>query len=404
MADFVFAFDPALDRPIPLPDAAPPAVAATMSAAPFESLRVAASVARDAEATALVLFGRVLDPQRASPAQAADLRSLILDLSSVGCHTVWVTDEPGACNAIAQMLGEPRGLVFATPLQPVRVDIRGLPVEIACGTSATPYAASSSPRTTRDEHRVIVGWDRSSWTTERWDDAVDADPSRSLGGWLQPGCHGVWGSRCRPAVVAGIRHVPPLQPRAAHESVPGSCEVLSLTSLDDGERPGEAGRWRSAPTQRVAWSTVRVASTAGGDEELAATIWSALESLPTDPQSSLQIVRSAVECGTSVARRVRVAEISAETLARVRDLFERQASRAWCEEICADPAESLAPLGHARSGGRPGTTTSFASALADIVVDIEQRSPVDAARDGLTMPADLARAAGWLALELIESA
>jgi hypothetical protein len=103
-----------------------------------------------------------------------------------------------------------------------------------------------------------------------------------------------------------------------------------------------------------------------------------------------------VACGTSVPRRVRVAEIAAETLARVRQLFDARSFRIWCREIFADDGESLAPLGHARSGGRPGTTTSFASALADIVTAIEQAP-------GHAIPPELAREAGWLALELIES-
>jgi len=103
-----------------------------------------------------------------------------------------------------------------------------------------------------------------------------------------------------------------------------------------------------------------------------------------------------VECGTSIQRRVRVGEISGETLARLRQLYDPKSYRVWCHEVVACPAESLAPLGHARSGSRPGTTTSFSSALADIVADIEQ---APASR----MPHEVAREAGWLALELIES-
>jgi hypothetical protein len=108
------------------------------------------------------------------------------------------------------------------------------------------------------------------------------------------------------------------------------------------------------------------------------------------------LVRCVVACGTSVARRVRVAEIAAETLARVRQLYDPATFRVWCSEVVADPGESLAPLGHTRSGGRPGTTTSFSSALADIVAAIEESEEP-------AIPADLARQAGWLALELIES-
>lgn len=187
----------------------------------------------------------------------------------------------------------------------------------------------------------------------------------------------------------------------------GGCSVLSLTDFDDAamdEAAAGAGRWRTVPTQRVAWKTLTVESAAGGDEELATVIWSALESLPADPRRTMQIVRCGVECGTSVARRVRVAEIAAETLVRVRDLLDQKASHTWCEAVVAATGESLAPLGHARSGGRPGTTTSFSSALADIVVGIELGRPGDGLPDALAMPADMAREAGWLALELIESA
>jgi hypothetical protein len=71
-------------------------------------------------------------------------------------------------------------------------------------------------------------------------------------------------------------------------------------------------------------------------------------------------------------------------------------------ELVADPAESLAPLGHARSGGKPGTTTSFTSALADIVEAIEHAPGAAPARAD-SLPTAAARQAGWVALELIES-
>lgn len=107
-------------------------------------------------------------------------------------------------------------------------------------------------------------------------------------------------------------------------------------------------------------------------------------------------MRCIVECGTSVSRRVRVGEIAAETLARLRELFDPKSFRAWPVEIVADPGESLAPLGHARSGGKPGSTTSFTSALADLVAAIEH-DPAAPFRPAA------ARQAGWVALELIES-
>jgi hypothetical protein len=207
-----------------------------------------------------------------------------------------------------------------------------------------------------------------------------------------------------------MHHLPALQARSAHEAAAGSCGMLTLLdhpTVDDGSHSGTRRdtlesrtdwrhNWREVPTNHVAWRTITIASATGGDEELATTIWSALEGLAHDPQGPLQIIRCHVECGTSVARRVRVAEISAETLARVRQLFDARTFRAWCHEVVADPGESLVALGHSRSGAKPGSTTSFSTALADIVNGLEQQ-PLH------TVPADLARESAWLALELIET-
>ena len=128
---------------------------------------------------------------------------------------------------------------------------------------------------------------------------------------------------------------------------------------------------------------------------MATLLWSAIEQVAPGEQSPLELVRCIVECGTSVSRRVRVGEIAAETLARLRELFDPKAFRIWPVELVADPTESLAALGHARSGGKPGTTTSFTSALADIVEPLDHTSQA-----AIAVAAD--RQAGWVALELIE--
>jgi hypothetical protein len=400
VADFVFAFDPAIDRPPAIPEGTPPALAEAIASAPMEALRAAATTARDARATAFVLFGRVLDPHRASPAQAAAVRDMVTGLAAAGCRTIWITDDAASCAEVARMLGEPGGLLFVTPLGPLRLDVRGVSVEVVCGRGGAVASSRAAAGPTPLERRVIVGWDAAHWAAERWDDATDAHEPAAVSAWLQPGYHCLWGSRRLRPLPIGLQHVAAVQPRTAHDAA-GACATLSLFEEDDDAR--QRGPWRTIPTQRVAWKTLTVASAAGGDEELATTIWSALESLPADAAGPLHIVRCAVECGTSVARRVRVAEIAAETLARIRELFDQRSSRAWCQDVHADPGESLAPLGHARSGGRPGSTTSFSSALADIVLEIEHAHP-SAVAAGLEMPADMAREAGWLTLELIESA
>jgi hypothetical protein len=432
MADLVFAFDPALDRPLPAPEDAPPAVAEAIATAAREALAAAVAFADANRAAALVICGRLLDPTRASPAQAAALRTMVTDLATRGCRTVYVADDSAACHAISRMLGEPAGLHFVTPLAPLELDVHGLLVEIAsahgpaAGTAAGPLDGPAPLH-----RRIVVGWDTALWQAERWDlpaaakphDAVHpalaADASGPAGvpltpaafaaaaaaspAWSHPATFWVWGSRRPQHLPPGLHHLPAQQARSGHEASPGGCCGLTLFHRDPaGPGPLAAphtdwrASWQETATHRIAWRTLAVESAAGGDEELATAIWSALEALPAAGHAALEIVRCSIECGTSVARRVRVAEIAAETLARVRQLYDAKTFRIWCRDLVADPGESLAPLGHARSGSRPGTTTSFSSALADIVSAIEQ-SPAP------VIPADMAREAGWLALELVES-
>jgi hypothetical protein len=416
MPDIVFAFDPALDRPIPRLDAAPPAVAELVAAAPLEALETAAAIARQSEAQALVLFGRVLDPQRASPAQAAHLRLLVTGLLAHRCRTVAVVPDEGAKADLDRLLGSPAGLDFVTPTGPLLLDVRGIPVEIlsadgphdaatAALLPAGPTGVASHPR------RIVVGWDAAHWTGERWDDETaraGTAAARATGWSAHAVC--VWGSRRRGGSAPGIHHLPALQARAPHEAAAGGCGVLTLLDhppvadgLPAAARPDHlASRgdwrnsWREAATHHVAWQTITVPSATGGDEELATAIWSAIEGLAIDPQGPLRIIRCHVECGTSVSRRVRIAEISAETLARLRQLYDSRSFRAWCCEVLAAPAESLAALGHSRSGAKPGSTTSFATTLADIVTGAERG-------DGPSPTDGLAREAGWAALELLES-
>ncbi|RLS77367.1 MAG: hypothetical protein DWI03_06590 [Planctomycetota bacterium] len=415
VADLVFAFDAALDRPVPVPEGAPPAIAATIARAAADSLDQAVAEARRAGAAALVLCGRVLDPQRASPAQAADLRRIIDSLAAAGCRTVLVADETPACHEFARMLGEPQGLCFVTPLVPVTLDIRGVAVDIVSAhgdTAASLPAARTGPSPL--QRRIVVGWDAGARHAGRWSaDAAAADATEPVNSaaqflgwagasptWSLPGTLWIWGSRQPQMLPPGVHHLPALQPRSAHEAAVGACCTLTLLDRHDAATAAPhadwRGSWREVPTQRVGWRTLQVESQAGGDEELATAIWSALEGSSAGQQAALELVRCAVACGTSVARRVRVAEIAAETLSRVRQLYDPATFRAWCSEVVADPGESLAPLGHARSGGRPGTTTSFSSALADIVATLEEAPEP-------TISADVARQAGWLALELIES-
>jgi len=407
VADIVFAFDPAIDRPLPIPEAAPAAVVAAVGRAATDSFFEAVSVARRAEAAALVVCGRWLDPRRASPAQAAAVRRAILELATAGCRTVFLAADVAGCQDLARMLGEPQGLFFATPLAPLSLEVRGVAVEfVAAPEVGHVPAVSDEILAAGVRRRIVVGWDtglpaapagETTWPGEHDAAAAFVSAAASSPAWTQPGSFWIWASRRRPTLPSGIHHLPPLQPRSAAEPVEGACCTLTLLDRGDAaEAIDWRGRWGVVPTQRIAWRTVRIESAAGGDEELATALWTAIEQVAPGEQAALELVRCVVQCGTSVARRVRVGEIAAETLARLRELFDPKRFRAWPVDLVADPVESLAPLGHARSGGRPGTTTSFTSALADLVDAIEH----DAAA---VLAPTAARQAAWVALELVES-
>jgi hypothetical protein len=411
LADIVFAFDPAIDRPLPLPEAAPPAVVATVGKATADAFAEAVAVATRAEAQALVVCGRWLDPQRSSPAQAASVRAAILSLATLGCRTVFLADDAIACQDLTRMLGEPEGLFFATPHAALELDIHGIAVEFVAAAKVGHLPALTTDDAPRAiaRRRIVVGWETTlstvttadqAWPGEHDAAAAFVAAAAASPAWTQPGGFWIWASRRRPALPSGIHYLPPLQPRGPHERVEGCCCTLTLVdraaSVDDAPLHQDwRGSWRDIPTQRVGWRTVRVESAAGNDQELATLLWSAIEQVAPGEQSPLELVRCIVECGTSVSRRVRVGEIAAETLARLRELFDPKAFRIWPVELVADPTESLAALGHARSGGKPGTTTSFTSALADIVEPLDHTSQA-----AIAVAAD--RQAGWVALELIE--
>ncbi len=411
MADIVFAFDPAIDRPLAIPDKAHPAVAEIVGRAAANAFAEAVAVAHRGQASLLVICGRWLDPHRASPAQAAAVRTAVTDLATAGCRTVYVTADADTCRDVSRMLGEPAGLCFVTPQAALDLELHGIAIELV---AAGPLAALPGPMADADgslaRRRIVIGQDPSTvfsatdapWHGER-DPAADfVAAAAGSPAWTQPGSFWIWASRQAAALPPGIHHLPALQPRSPHERSLGAC--CTLTLIDRSHAPHEAtwhpdwrSSWRDIPTQQVGWRTVRIESPTGAAEELATVLWAALEQVAPGEQSPLELVECIVECGTSVPRRVEVGELADETLARLRNLFDPKGFRAWCTELMADPTESLAPLGHARSGGRPGATTSFTSALADIVQVIEQTpaSPLSPAA---------ARAAGWVALELIESA
>ena len=415
MADLVFAFDAALDRPIPVPKGAPDAVAEAVAEAPFAAFRAAVAAAKQTRAAALVLFGNTLDPVRASPAQAAALRGQIEALAADGCRTVWVADEPADVANVARALAEPAGLAFVTPVSPLRLDLRGLALEICSSRGHAHAAAHQSPSFASShssllpaQRRIVIGWD-DAWTSLHGEPAVShALPSPLPVGpsWGPHGTLFVWGSRRLQPVPPGVHQVPPLQARSDREPAAGACVAATLTQpspagatftapggLGLGDARGAwGGDWKEVPTHHVAWRTLSLTSLSGDDEELATTIWSALEGMSIDARGPVQIVRCAVDCGGSISRRVHVSEITAETMARVREVSDPGAIRAWCREIEADRHEPPDVLVRNASAAKAGGAASFAAGIAELVLDLETK-------EASAVP----REAGWLALELLES-
>ena len=433
MADIVFAFDAALDRPMPVPASAPADVVDAFAAAPWEAFEAALTTARQSRAAALVLFGSTLDPLRASPAQAARLRGLITALAAEGCVTVWVADDATDCANIARALAEPTGLSFVTPAAPQRLDVRGLSVEICSargpvvGTTGVgqlvPSFASAHSSLLPAQRRVVVGWD-DAWSSFHADGAT---PLHGLHAPVAPGAGPasgtffVWGSRRVQAVPAGVHALPALQARVPAEVAAGACGAVTLTTLGPGSpavpfhplpapslASGPTGihqpalvlppsgdhrpAWREVPTHRVTWRTLALESLAGNDEELATSIWGALEAMTPDPAGPLHVVRVAIDCGGSLARRIHVSEISAETMTRLRELFDPRSFRVWCQELEADRNEALTALVRNASSSASGTTASFASLLAEKVLEGEKHAGTPGPRE-----------AAWAALELMES-
>lgn len=412
MADLVFAFDAALDRPIPLPEAAPAPVADAIARAPFEALEAAASTARQTRAAGLVLFGNTLDPIRSSPAQAATLRTMIMSLAADGCRTVWVADDTADCANVSRALAEPEGLSFVTPVSPLRLDMRGLSVEI-CSTRGPAYAttgfghlpqsfASAHSSLLPAQRRIVIGWD-DAWGSLHGEPAVSHGLHAPLpvGGRSSHGSFFVWGSRSLQATPPGMHQLSALQARSGREVSAGACAVVTLTNLPHISptlssvahvSADPRADWREVPTHRVAWRTLTITSLVGDEEELATTIWSALEGMSLDAHAPLQIVRCAIDCGGSINRRVHVGELAAETMNRVRALYDPRTFRAWCHELEADQTESPATLVRNASASKAGGTASFASGLAEIVLEMETKATHPGARE-----------AAWLALELLES-
>ena len=400
MYDLVFAANPALDSALAEPEGLPPALAQRLRQAPLTALTQAYQMAREHHARGLVLCGQILAPLRASPAQVVAVRRLILEAAATGCETVWVTTDATAPRELLRMLGEPEGLGFATPLTPWTATIRAATVELwAVAAADDTERATASAAATALHRRILVGGDSG---LEPHAAAQRVLPASVIN---RPDTLAVWATATNRTLPAGVLRLPTLQPRSRQAVGAGAYGLTLYQPSEAADNTGKTARqsdgWHRLPAEQVCWRSLQVESADGDAAAVAEQLWEVLSPpaaaaahpAPATLPEPLTLVDCQIACGTSIDRRIEIGASAAEATRLLRERCAAAAPTIWCERIAAAADESLAALGHSRSGGQPGTSNSFTSALADIVTEREVGGDSDSCD----------REAAWLALELLEA-
>lgn len=374
--DLLFAFDVRIDRP-PCPVDMPSAGRRQFATAAIAALRGVFEEATGRKARAVVLFGDLLDPARTSPAQAADIAEQIDAFVEGGGAVVVTTAGGDAANALATALGEPPGLSLLTPGTPVLLRSGRMIVELACD----------------DPSDVQITTLREA-ATDTLDEA-DVAPQHVVRALVR-------GRRDRPrapladtAAYASLWTLPSLQPRSRYEHGPGSAGCLRLSS------EGRINGWSEFSTALVSWHDVRtVCSASEQEEELSATAAVEMEQAVAACQTPLAIMRLLVDCEADAERRGRVSRMAPAVLGEMRQLLETMPDApdqtvAWCEQVEADPAESLASIADADDIGGSRRFPAMLAAEA-------ATWPLTASGDDRVDPAEVVREATWMTLELLE--
>lgn len=378
MADFdlVFAFDVRIDRP-PCPVDMPSGGRRQFAAAAMAALRGVFEEATRRKARAVVLFGDLLDPTRTSPAQAADIAERIDAFAETGGTVVATAASGDTADALRTTLGEPPGLGLLTPGTPVLLRSGRMLVELAC----------DDPRDVQ-----ITTFREAATELLEETDVAPQEVARAL----------VRGRRDRPrapladeAAYASLCTLPSLQPRSRYEHGPGTAGWLKLSS------EGRLHGWSEFPTALVSWHDVRtVCSASEQEEELSATAAVEMEQAVAACQTPLAIMRLVVDCEADAERRGRVARMAPAVLGEMRQLLETMPDApdqtvAWCEQVEADPAESLDSIADADDiGGNRRFPAMLATEAATW--------PLTASGDDRVDPAAVVREAAWMTLELLE--
>ena len=405
MFDLLFVGNPAIDKAIAEPEDMPRSLLGRIRGATLKTLEKTYRQAIESEARGIVLCGEILNPVYVSPAQLIQLRELIIQARENGCETIWVTPNPIDAEEFLRMLGEPKGLSFATPLRPWTKTIRSTTVELWGVFNEEDIHRIASHDPFEPLHRqLLVGWDTSH-------DIVLSTTSKVSSRHLaQPNTLAIWATDTPSSAPCNFSPLPSVQALCQQDSHDTGCYGLTFykppSSNNDDTRThkGSGDLWKQLPMSEVIWRTIRIESADEDVEALSQRLWESCESLlghtseddETDVANicPLIIVDCRIACGTSIQRRLKVGEIVPEVKRTLRERCAAASPHIWIQSISADAEESLAALGRNRSGGRPGSSNSFTSALADLVTDAEEKDPTELRTE---------REAGWLALELLES-
>lgn len=381
--DILFAFDARLDRP-PSPTDMPTARRQRFAAAPMTALKRVFDEAASRHATAIVLFGSLVSPARASPGQVAAVSDLIAAFVSAHArhgHPAGpqvIATAPTADDAadLAGCLGDPPGLAVLSPGEACRLSVGSLRLEITC-VATGEMTVTSGLVEMHDEVRRDASF------------ADDANPLARIR---------IRGRRVLPSAVttdeaparSHVHSLPSIQPRSSDEAVSGEAGLLRLSS------EGRLHHWETFPTAEVGWRLVRtVCSAHEEEEELAATASAEVEQALAASSTPLSIVRLHVDSEADPQRRARVARMAPGVLREIRQVLEAGHDLAWCEAVEPDPAESLDAIATADDlGGGQRFTSMLACNAAEW--------PLPDVTDERLDPRRIVHEAAWMALELLE--
>ena len=392
-AEIVFAFDARIDRPV-CPVDMPSDHRKRFASAGMAALEAVFAHAAARRAQAVVLFGDLFDPSRTSPAQAADVAEQIETFTAAGGMVVATAADADAAAMLATALGEPPGFQVLTPHATVTLTHGELAVDLQCDDPRDVQIAAHERAPVADTSPVDDDSDHTS-AASGGPRAASAPP----GSLVTRGV--VRGQRDRPRVslaedaLRTTWTLPSLQPRNRYEHGPGTAASLKLSA------EGRVSHWNVFPTAAVSWQVVRtVCSADEQEEELSATAAAEVEQVVAACETPFCVVRLVIDCEGDADRRCRVSRMAPSVLAEMRQLLETPPadparSVAWCEQVEADPEESLAAVAEA---DEIGSSRRFPAMLA-----AEAASwPLASAGDERIDPSAVVREAAWMTLELLE--